>query len=292
MMVFEGSCTALVTPMNKNGMVNYFSLKSLIEYQIASNTKALLILGTTGESPTITEEERIKIIKFCVCLTSKRVPLIVGCGSNSTKEACKKVKQAEELGADAVLVVTPYYNKCNSQGLYLHFKQVALSTNLPVIIYNVPSRTGVNITPEVVLKLSKIKNIVGIKEASGNISQIAELCHILPKSFAVYSGDDAITLPCMSLGAKGVISVTSNCYPEAVSNMCDFALNGDYFNASRIHNSLYKVSKAMFFDVNPICVKAYLNMQGFDVGSVRLPLTPAGENLLKKLKEIKENYEN
>lgn len=291
-MVFEGSCTALVTPFNKDGTVNYFSLKSLIEYQLANNTKAIVILGTTGEGPTITEEERIKIIKFCACLISKRVPLIVGTGSNSTSEACRKSKQAEMLGADAVLVVTPYYNKCNPRGLIEHYREVAKATNIPIIAYNVPSRTGTNISPEVALKLSKIKNIVGIKEASGNMGQIVELCHILPKTFAVYLGDDTLSLAGMAVGARGVISVTSNCYPEAVSNMCDFALSGDFFNAKRIHDSLYEVSRGLFLDVNPICVKSYLNLMGFDVGSLRLPLTEPSENILNKLKEIKSKYEN
>ncbi len=290
--MFLGSCVALVTPFNKNGSINYFSLKNLIDYQIACGTKAILILGTTGESATISEEERIKMIKFCVCLTQKKVPLIVGCGSNSTKEAVKKCKQAESLGADGVLVVSPYYNKCNQKGLFLHYKQVANSTKLPVIIYNVPSRTGVNILPETVLKLSKIKNIVGIKEASGNLQQLATLYHILPKSFSVFSGDDGLALPSFALGAKGVISVTANCYPEQVQMLSDYALGGDYFNARRIHDMLFDVNAGMFLDVNPICVKAYLNLMGFDVGSVRLPLTDAEPQILNKLKGIKSDYES
>lgn len=291
-MIFEGSCTALVTPFNKSGEVNYFSLKSLIEYQLASNTKAIVILGTTGESPTITEEERIKIIKFCACLINKKIPLIVGTGSNSTKEACRRSKQAEMLGADAVLVVTPYYNRSNSRGIVEHYREVAQAVNIPVIAYNVPSRTGVNISPEVALRLSKIKNMAGIKEASGNLTQLAEMCQILPKSFAVYSGDDVLSLPSMSLGAKGVISVTSNCYPEAAQSMCEFALGGDYYNAKRLYDRLFQVSKGMFLDINPICVKAYLNLQGFDVGTCRLPLVEPSEAITTKLKEIKNKYEN
>lgn len=290
--MFVGSCVALVTPFNKNGSVNYFSLKNLIDYQIASGTKAILILGTTGEVSTITEEERVKIIKFCVCLTRKKVPLIVGCGSNSTTEAIKKCKQAESLGADGVLIVTPYYNKCNQKGLYFHYQKIANSIMVPVIIYNVPSRTGVNILPETVFKLSKIKNIVGIKEASGNIGQMAELCHILPKSFSVFCGDDNLTLCSLSLGAKGVISVTANCYPEEVQRLCEFGFNQDYVNARRTHEMLFDINKAMFLDVNPICVKAYLNLMGFEAGSVRLPLTDAEPQIIKKLKEVKTNYEN
>jgi 4-hydroxy-tetrahydrodipicolinate synthase len=290
--VFEGSAVALVTPFKENGEVNFFSLKKLIEFQIACGTKAIVILGTTGESATISSDERTKIIKFCSCLISKRVKLIVGTGSNSTKTAIKLSLEAENLGADAVLTVTPYYNKCNQNGLFEHYKMIANSINIPVIIYNVPSRTGVNILPETVLKLSKIKNIVGIKEASGNLSQIAKLFDILPANFAIYSGDDLLTLPIMLLGGKGVISVTANCYPELVQNMCEFALKNDYFNAKRISRYLYKINTALFLDVNPICVKFYMNLLGFNVGSVRLPLTSPSAEISKILKEVKNDYES
>ena len=291
-MVFSGSATALVTPFDKNGNVNYFALKNLIEYQIASGTKALVILGTTGEASTLLDEERTKIIKFCVCEVSKRVPIIIGTGSNCTKTAIKYSIEAENLGADAVLVVTPYYNKCNQMGLYEHFKSIAKAIKIPVILYNVPSRTGVNILPQTVLKLSKIKNIVGIKEANSNITQHIELLSLLPKSFAVYSGDDLMAFPCIMIGAKGVISVTANAYPELVSNMCNFAILGDTQNAKRLHNYLYKINKVLFEDVNPIPIKSYLGLIGLKVGSTRLPLTKPSLQLLKILKEVKEYYEN
>lgn len=291
-MIFEGSAVALVTPFDKNNEVNYFELKSLIEFQIANGTKAIVILGTTGEASTITPEERTKIIKFSVCIVNKRVPLIVGTGSNSTVSAINLSKEAESLGADAVLVVTPYYNKCNQEGLYKHYKLIAKNINIPVILYNVPSRTGVNILPETVKRLSRIKNIVAIKEASGNISQIKSIIDQVPSNFYVYSGDDGLTLPLISMGAKGVVSVTANCYPSKVQYLCEFALNGDFFNAKRIDCDLSKINSALFLDINPICVKFYMNLIGFDVGKTRLPLSKPSLEIQNKLKDIKKYYEN
>lgn len=291
-MIFKGSAVALITPFDKHGKVNFFSLKNLIEYQIANGTKAIVILGTTGESSCITFEEREKIIKFCVSLIAKRVPVIVGTGANSTNKAIMLTKQAENLGADAVLIVTPYYNKCNQTGLFKHYKLIAKSTSLPIILYNVPARTGININTETTLKLSKIKNIVAIKEASGNLNQIAEICRKKPSNFAVYSGDDQLTLSMLTLGAIGVISVTANAYPEKVTLMCDYALGYDYFNACKLQSDLFEINKALFFDINPICVKFYLNLLGFDVGEPRLPLCTPSQEIKTKLKEIKQKYEN
>ncbi len=285
-MIFEGSCTALITPFDKNGEVNYYSLKNLINFQIANGTKAICILGTTGESATINDEERTKIIKFCVCFIGSRVPLIVGTGSNSTQKAICYTKQAEELGADAVLIVSPYYNKCSQEGLISHYKNIAGNTKLPIILYNVPSRTGVNILPKTVKKLSKIKNIVAIKEASGNMAQISELLNILPQNFALYSGDDMLTLPLYAMGAKGVISVTANCYPEQVFKLCEFCKNQDYFNAKLISDRLFKINQALFLDVNPICIKYFMNLINFNVGKPRLPLTEPSLEIIKKLKEL------
>ena len=291
-MVFSGSCVALITPFDQKNNIDYFSLKHLIEFQIANGTKAILILGTTGEASTITSEERTKIIKFCACVISKRVPLIIGTGSNSTNIAINLTKEAQELGADAALIVTPYYNKCNQQGLLLHYKKIAAATNIPIILYNVPSRTGVNILPETVLKLSKIKNIVGIKESSGNISQIMQLFEILPKTFAVYSGDDLLNQTIISMGGAGAISVTANCYPELVQLVCDYSANGDLFNARRLSFYLQKINKALFLDVNPTCIKFYMSLIGFKVGKPRLPLTEPTTEIKQKLKEIKKLYEN
>lgn len=291
-MLFEGSAVALVTPFDSAGQVNYLMIKKLIEFQISNGTRAIVILGTTGESPTISSEEREKIIKFTVCLVAKRVPVIVGTGSNSTKVAVEQTIQAKKLGADGALVVTPYYNKCSKRGLYEHFKTIALKSKFSVIIYNVPSRTGVGITTDIVLKLSKIKYIVGIKEAGGNIAFSEELVKVLPKRFAVYSGDDSLTLPAMALGAKGVISVTANCYPDRVSNLCEFMLKNDLFNAKIQQDYLLEINRALFLEVNPICVKYFLGLIGFDVGKPRLPLTSPEPETIKKLKEISEYYEN
>lgn len=291
-MIFKGSAVALVTPFGSRGEINFYELKKLIEFQIASRTKAIVILGTTGESATITQDERRQIIKFCVGQVSGRVPVIVGTGSNCTETAVKQTKEAEKLGANGVLVVTPYYNKTSQEGLYLHYKKIAKSTKLPIIIYNVPSRTGVNILPETVLKLTKIKNIVGLKDAVGNITQSMKLLDVLPKNFALYSGDDALTFPLMAMGYHGVISVTANAYPALVSSMCDSVLDRNYENALRIHKFLYKINTSLFLDVNPICVKFYLKLLGRDVGKPRLPLTEPSREVKKKLIGVKKDYEN
>lgn len=290
-MVFKGSAVALVTPFSENGEVNFYELKKLIEFQIASGTRAIVVLGTTGESATITSDERNKIIKFCVGQVSGRVPVIVGIGSNSTETAIKQTKEAEKLGADAVLIVTPYYNKTSQDGLILHYKKIAKSTKLPIIIYNVPSRTGVNILPETVLKLAKIKNIVGLKDASGNIMQSMKNLAILPKNFALYSGDDSLTFPLMTMGYHGVISVTANAYPNLISSMCDDILSGKFKNALRIHNNLYSLNVGLFADVNPICIKFYMGLIGKNVGEVRLPLVKPNKATKTKLMELKNHYE-
>lgn len=291
-MIFKGSAVALVTPFGSRGEINFYELKKLIEFQIASRTKAIVILGTTGESATISQDERSKIIKFCVGQVSGRVPVIVGTGSNCTEIAVKQTKEAEKLGANGVLVVTPYYNKTSQEGLYFHYKKIAKSTKLPIIIYNVPSRTGVNILPETILKLTKIKNIVGLKDAGGNITQSMKLLDVLPKNFGLYSGDDALTFPLMAMGYHGVISVTANAYPALVSSMCDSILDRNYENALRIHKFLYKINTSLFLDVNPICVKFYLKLLGRDVGKPRLPLTEPSREVKKILIGVKKDYEN
>ena len=289
-MIFKGSAVALVTPFNDKNEVDYIKLQNLIEFQIASGTKAIIILGTTGESATITQEERTKIIKFCVAQINHRIPLIVGSGSNSTQQAILHSKEAEKLGADGLLIVTPYYNKTSQEGLFLHYKAIAKSSNLPIIIYNVPSRTGVNILPETIVKLSKIKNIVGLKDAGGNISQSINILHLIPKRFALYSGDDLITFPLMCMGYHGVISVTANIYPDLVSSMCESVIHRNYENALRLHKFLYKINTALFLDVNPICIKFYMNLLNKKVGKPRLPLTLPSKEIQNKLKDVKEFY--
>ena len=289
--VFKGSGVALVTPFNKAGNVNYFELKRLLEFQIASNTNAIIILGTTGEASTITETERIKIIKFCITQVNGRIPVIVGTGSNSTEKAIYLTKQAESLGADGALIVSPYYNKTTQKGIIEHYKLITKSTKLPIIIYNVPSRTGLNILPETVVKLAKIKNIIGIKEANGDISQIIKLLNIKPPSFKVYSGDDMLTFPMLTLGASGVISVTANCYPNEVSMLCKSVFNGDFASALSLHNKLYQINKNLFLEVNPICIKHYMNLLGRNVGGTRPPLTSASKETKQKLLLTKAFYE-
>ena len=291
-MLFEGSATALITPFDKNNQINYFELKNLINYQIANGTKALVILGTTGESSTISRKERTTLIKFCITIVANKIPIIVGTGSNSTTTAIELSKEAEELGANGVLIVTPYYNKCNQEGLYNHYQAISKSIKIPIILYNVPSRTGVNILPETVFKLSKIKNIVGIKEASGNLSQIEKIINLCSSNFAVYSGDDGLTLPIIAMGGKGVISVTSNANPSDVCYLCEYALSGDFFNARRLSNYLSKLNSALFLDINPICIKYYMNLIGFNVGKPRLPLTEPDNIIKNKLKEVKNEYKN
>lgn len=291
-MIFKGSAVALVTPFNTKGEVDFYELKKLIEFQIASRTKAIVILGTTGESATITQDERTKIIKFCINQVSKRIPVIVGTGSNCTETAIKLTKEAEKLGANGVLVVTPYYNKTSQDGLFLHYKKIAKATKLPIIIYNVPSRTGVNILPETILKLSKIKNIVGVKDAGGNMAQSMKMLDILPKNFALYSGDDVLSYSLITLGYHGVISVTANAYPALVSSMCDSLIDRNYENALRIHKFLYKLNISLFLDVNPICIKFYLKLLGRDVGKPRLPLTEPTKEIKKILAGVKKEYEN
>ena len=291
-MIFKGSGVALVTPFNDKNEVDYFSLQRLIEFQIASGTKAIIILGTTGESATILSEERTKIIKFCVSQIAGRIPLIVGTGTNSTKKSISLAKEAEKLGANGLLVVTPYYNKTSQEGLFLHFKVIAKSTKLPIILYNVPARTGMDILPEIILKLSRIKNIVGLKDAGGNLNKSITYLQQFPKDFAIYSGDDLITYPLMCLGYQGVISVTANAYPAIVSSMCESIISKHYDNALRLHKSLYKINTALFLDVNPVCIKFYMNLLGKNVGKPRLPLTLPTKEIQTILKKVKEDYEH
>lgn len=290
--LFKGCCTALVTPFDKAGNINYFELKRLIEFQIASDANAIVILGTTGESSTISDSERETMIKFCVSEVGGRIPLLVGTGSNSTKKSVSLTKQAEMLGANGALIVSPYYNKCSQNGLFEHYKTISKSTSIPIIIYNVPSRTGVNILPKTAIKISRLKNIVGIKEASGNIQQICELLSLKPKNFHVYSGDDLITFPMLCMGAVGVISVTANCYPYEVSLLCSSVFDENISQAKLLHNHLYKINKNLFLDVNPICIKEYLNLLGRNVGGTRQPLTSASKEIKEVLRQTKSYYEN
>lgn len=282
--VFKGSCVALVTPF-KDGKVDYEALKNLIEFQIENGTSAVVVLGTTGEPSTMSKEEKDKVISFSKSVIKGRIKLIVGTGSNCTEEAVENSKSAKELGADALLVVTPYYNKCTQKGLVEHYKTIAKNCDLPIIVYNVPGRTGVNILPETMLKLSKIPQICGIKEASGSINQIMRVCKLLKNKLAVYSGDDSLNYVFMTLGAEGVISVTANILPKEVCELTKLSLNGEYKKAKSIQDKLFNINELMFVEVNPIPVKKALHLMGKIENELRLPLLELSKSNTEKLKK-------
>lgn len=276
--IFKGSGTALVTPMKEDGAINYDSLDELIEAQIAGNTDALIVVGTSGEAPTLDDPEHLEAVSFAVERVRGRIPVIAGTGSNNTAHAVMMTEEAEERGADGVLLVTPYYNKATQDGLYAHYRTIAAATKLPCIVYNVPSRTGTNILPETMAKLAADQeNIAAIKEASGNISQVAKLASLMDGNFDIYSGNDDQIVPICSLGGVGVISVLSNVAPKETHEMVMLCLEGKYDEARALQLKALPLIDQLFIEVNPIPVKAALNMQGFKVGSPRLPLTEMTE---------------
>lgn len=287
-MIFTGCGVAIVTPFHKDGTINFSKLEELIEYQIANQTDAIIICGTTGESATMSTEEKKQAIEFTIHTVNHRIPVIAGTGGNNTETAMMMSEYAEVVGADGVLVVTPYYNKCTQKGLYEHYKKIAKSISIPIILYNVPSRTGVNIEIATLQKLATIKNIVAIKEASGNISQTAEMIAKLPSDFWVYSGNDDQTLPILSLGGKGVISVVANIYPQEMHDLCTYYLSGDITKSKEIFYELFDIMKALFIEVNPIPIKEAMNILGFQVGPTRLPLCAMESKHKKILKKCLE----
>lgn len=289
--IFKGCGTAIVTPFDENG-VNFDEFKKLIEFQISEGTDALIVCGTTGEASTMTLEERKKAIEFAVKTANKRVPIIAGTGANCTQNAIDFTKWAESAGVDGCLVVTPYYNKTTQAGLIAHYKAIADSTLLPIIVYSVPSRTGVNITPETCFELSKIPNIVAIKEASGNLSQIAEIKALCRENLHVYSGNDDQIIPILSLGGIGVISVLSNIAPKYTHEMVYNYFEGNFEKAVDMQLDSIPLIKALFSEVNPIPVKAALNMIGYNVGTPRLPLIEMSEKGKDKLKIALEDFSN
>ena len=289
-MLFNGNCTAVVTPFTKDlKKINFKTFGKLIDKQIESGCEAILLLGTTGETPTLSMQEKINIVNFGVEYIDKRVPLIVGAGSNNTKEAIEKSEIYSKCNVDALLHVTPYYNKATQNGLYEHFKAISKSVDLPIIIYNVPSRTGVNILPQTVEKLSQFKNIVGIKEASGNVEQACEIKRICHKNFAVYCGEDALVLPLLSIGAQGCISVTGNLYPKEMNDICKFFFNNNIEKSREMQYKLMPLIKMLFIEVNPIPIKHALEFLGYDIGGVRLPLTKMSDENAIKLDELLKN---
>ena len=275
MTIFKGSGVALATPMKENGEINYDSLENLIEAQIKGGTDALIVCGTSGEAPTLDDDEHLEAIKAAVEITKGRIPVIAGTGSNNTAHAVMMSEESEKLGADGLLLVTPYYNKATQDGLYAHYRRIASATKLPCIVYNVPSRTGTNILPETMARLARDQeNIAAIKEASGSISQVAKLSSLLtPGTCDIYSGNDDQIVPVCSLGGIGVISVLANVAPRETHDMVMLCLEGHYEEACRLQLRALPLVDQLFIEVNPIPVKAALNMQGFAVGSPRLPLT-------------------
>ncbi len=270
--MITGSIVALVTPMQNDGAIDWATLEKLIEYHIQAGTSALVIAGTTGESATLTVPEHCEIIRFAVEQSGGRIPIIAGTGSNSTHEAIELTVAAAEVGAYASLLVTPYYNRPTQEGLYQHFYAVAESVNIPIILYNVPGRTGCDLSNDTVLRLSKVDNIVALKDATGDVARGAALIGQLPDTFAVYSGDDPTALSLMRHGAKGNISVTANVAAEAMAALCRYALAGDFDAAQRIDNQLQGLNKALFLEPNPIPVKWAMAEQGMMGGTLRLPL--------------------
>lgn len=274
-LIFKGAATAIVTPMNDDFSVNYSKLKELTENQIEKGIDALVVCGTTGESSTLSASEHFNVIKTVVTQAGGRIPVIAGAGSNSTSHSVELCKSAENAGADALLLVTPYYNKTSQKGLIAHYNHIADNTSLPIILYNVPSRTGVNIKPETYRELSLHKNIVAVKEANSDVAALAESMALCGDNLTFYSGNDDTIVPFMSLGALGVISVLSNVLPYETHKMCDDYLNGDTGSAAAAQIKYMGLIKALFCDVNPIPVKDAMNQLGMQVGPTRLPLCPA-----------------
>lgn len=285
MAIFEGAGVALITPMNEDLSVNYNKLEEIIEEQIAGGTDAIIACGTTGEASTLTVEEHLDAIKRTIEIVNKRIPVVAGTGSNSTETAVEFSKEAEKYGADGVLVVSPYYNKATQNGLIKHFTSIAEGIDIPVILYNIPGRTGVNIEPKTIAYLvNNVENIVGVKEASGNFSNAIKTLRLCPQ-IDMYSGNDDQVVALMSIGAKGVISVLSNVAPRQTHEMCKAVLDGDIFKARKMQIEALDVINNLFAEVNPIPVKAAMNLQGKNVGPLRLPLTPmekAHEEVLAK----------
>lgn len=278
MSIFTGAAVAIITPMHADGSVNYEAFDKIIEDQISGGTDAIVVCGTTGEASTLSHEEHLDVVRHCIEKVAHRIPVIAGTGSNCTETAIYLSKEAEAAGADAVLLVTPYYNKATQGGLYVHFKETAEAINIPCILYNVPSRTGSNILPETAVKLARdVDNIVAIKEASGNLSQIAQLFQLADGCIDVYSGNDDQIVPIMSLGGLGVISVLSNIAPQQTHDMCQACLDGDYKKAAKMQLDAIPVINSLFCEVNPIPVKKAMNLLGYEAGTLRHPLTEMEE---------------
>lgn len=285
MSIFTGSGVAIVTPFTENG-VDFEKLRELLEWHISNKTDAIIVCGTTGEASTMSESEKKETIKFTVDVVNKRIPVIAGTGTNNTAASVNMSKWAESIGVDGLLVITPYYNKTNTRGLIEHFKAVNDAVNTPIIVYNVPGRTGMNITPATLLELTKLKNIVAIKEASGDISQIAKMKALCGDNIDIYSGNDDQIIPILSLGGIGVISVLANVIPREVHDMCELYQSGKVKEALDLQLQTLNLTNTLFIETNPIPVKTAMNLMGFNVGTLRLPLCDMEEGNLNKLRDV------
>lgn len=291
MSIFTGAGVAIITPFNEDGSVNYEEFGRIIDDQINGGSDAIIVCGTTGESSTMDHDEHIEVIKYCVEKVAGRVPVIAGSGSNCTREAINISKRAEEVGANGLLCVTPYYNKCTQEGLYQYYKAISDAVNIPIIMYNIPGRTGTTIQPETAVRIAKeVKNVVAIKEASGNISAVAKLAALADGCIDIYSGNDDQVLPILSLGGKGVISVWSHVAPKKVHDMVYAYLNGDTATATKLQLEAIDVIGALFCEVNPIPIKAAMNMLGYKAGPVRAPLTELSDAHKELLKKALKDY--
>ncbi|MBI5233648.1 MAG: 4-hydroxy-tetrahydrodipicolinate synthase [Deltaproteobacteria bacterium] len=287
--MFRGSIVAIVTPF-KDGRIDEKAYKNLIEFQIENGTDGIVPCGTTGESATLSHEEHERVIELTIETVKRRVPVIAGTGSNNTAEAVRLTRHAKKAGADAALLITPYYNKPTQEGLYQHYRKVAEEVDIPIILYNVPGRTGVNMLPETVARLAEIKNIVGIKEATGDLKQISDVISLCPNDFLILSGDDFTVYPTLAVGGHGVISVVANVAPKDMAGLCDAYFAGDMKKANELHYRLLPLNAAMFYETNPIPVKTALSLMGKVSSELRLPLCQMSEGSLNRLKKVMKDY--
>ncbi len=287
--MLSGSIVALVTPF-KNGKVDWESLDRLVEFHIKSGTRGIVPCGTTGESATLSHQEHDDVIKAVIKAVKKRVPVIAGTGSNSTDEAIRLTKEAEKAGADGALLISPYYNRPTQEGIYQHYKKIASEVGIPLIVYNIPSRTGSKIEPETLARLSEIKNVAGVKEATGSVDQAIDVLRLCREGFAVFSGEDSLTFSLMALGGNGVVSTVANIVPKEMSDLAEACLKGDWEKGRKLQLKLIPLIRAVFLETNPIPIKTALSLMGKCPGDVRLPLTPMSEGNLKKLRQAMADF--
>jgi 4-hydroxy-tetrahydrodipicolinate synthase len=287
--MLKGAIVAIVTPFKK-GRLDQEAYRELIEFQIKGGTQGIVPCGTTGESATLSHEEHKKVVEICIDQVKKRIPVIAGTGSNNTAEALDFTKHAQKAGADAALMITPYYNKPTQEGLYQHYKFIAAKTKIPIVVYNVPTRTSVNLLPETVARLAKIPNIVGIKEATGDLKQCSKVLELCGDKFTVLSGDDFTVLPLLAVGGKGVISVVSNVAPKDMAGMCNAFFAGDLAKARKLHYKMFPLMEAMFYETNPAPAKTALKMMGKITGEVRQPLCPMSAANETRLQQVLKKY--